>query len=285
MKQLDNIEGEDVLWASLQYKVPPRTTIQLFKNIGNGPIYYALTKSRAFIINGRNDEIILSANITGAYISIINRMKISPGRFFDVHKSHGGLIEVGNVLFIRNGEVIFILTSDENPDLIVKIYESIGKWEEKKKLLSTLPQEKPEISDNNEVVLWRYETYIQNADDILSDLKTVGFSIKDFTPFLGLAKLKRVVYIITNKKAKIVSQKNESEIYFQCNLNDCEIVSVNKVSQPAHIQTILSKNMEYKTYGDIIFITNGKPIMMFNRVQDPDLIIELIEKNQKQNLA
>ncbi len=113
----------------------------------------------------------------------------------------------------------------------------------------------------------------------------MGFSIKDFTPFLGLAKLKRVVYIITNKKAKIVSQKNESEIYFQCNLNDCEIVSVNKVSQPAHIQTILSKNMEYKTYGDIIFITNGKPIMMFNRVQDPDLIIELIEKNQKQNLA
>jgi hypothetical protein len=277
--QLNNIDGEEVIWASKMYKEPPRSSLQLIKSIGKSPIYYALTKSKAYIIKGDN-KIIQSCDVSNASVSIVNRIKVTPSNISARYRSHGQLMEVGTIIFMYAGRVLIDFVDVENPDLVVKIFETKRKSEEKSKISSPPSQKEIDTpNSSNEIELWRYGPVLENKDNLFN-LKVDSMGYFKIVTHQLKGRIK-AIYIVTNKKAKIVS-KDETEIYFEVNLNECDITVTNKNKLPTKIQTIWDKNKNYQIFGDVIFIKEGKPVMMFKSVPDPDSLLDIINKNIRQ---
>ncbi len=276
MPKIDKIEGEEVVWMREIHVEKPNETYLLKKLIFKKTIYYALTRQKAYILEG--NQIVQSADVSKAVISIVNKRK----RAVSLHGSIPITKEIGDVIFMQNGEVLITFEEVPDADTLVKIFESIRKSEK----LENFPVSQPETSIAKEVqenVIWKYgPVYIYN--DNLWKLKKGYMGVKD--SFAFMFKHKKVNYIVTNKQAKIVSEDG-STTYAQIDLQDCVVVSQNSSMMPIYYLGPLREETPRKHWddkvmaGDVIFVKDGKPVMAFEEIPNPDILVDMINNLQK----
>ncbi len=85
---------------------------------------------------------------------------------------------------------------------------------------------------------------------------------------------RKVYYLLSNKRALILDGDKLQEIIAQCNLSECEIVIAN---MPSDYGSFSGVPMEVTPTGDMLFLKDGKIVLKYLKVQDPESVLALIK--------
>ncbi len=297
---LDSIEGEPVIWESRMYEEAPSGLISMIRQAAGEKIIYALTETKAYILSSRGKEVLQSCEINGVTVSIIRRIKV--GR--------GNLEEVGDVLFIKQGRVLMKFIEVEKPDNFVKIFNAKKVSEMKLPTPAptdeTLPISNKSIEQNETSLdnsegktlgneIWRFGPVIRSPkflwtpkEDAMSMTEIIFKNFRE--SFTG--RYVKVFYLITRQKAMVVDAKDETKVYAEVNIDECEMVVQNTRMVPAmgvyksyggrrrDILLLLLLHIRPRNkviIGDILFLCGGVPGLSFGRVPDPEKVVENVK--------
>ncbi len=305
---LDSIEGEPVIWESRMYeKEVPTGMISMIRLAAREKIIYALTKTKAYILSSRGNQVLQSCEINGVTVSIVRRRRTRPSMMGAIH-SGGNLEVVGDVLFIKQGKVLMKFIEVEEPDNFVKIFNAKEVSEMKISTPAptdeTLPISNKSIEQNETALdnsegktlgneIWRFGPVIRSPkflwtpkEDAMSMTEIASKNFRE--SFTG--RYVKVFYVITSQKAMVVNAKDETKVYAEVNIDECEIVvqntrmvtatSVLYGARRRDILLFLLLHIPPKNkvmIGDILFICGGVPGLSFGVVPDPEKVVENVK--------
>jgi hypothetical protein len=137
-----------------------------------------------------------------------------------------------------------------------------------------------EIYSPGEFKLWEGESVGETGIDI----STIAL-IKKGASTLSSAFKPKIVNVLTNKRALVVQrQGNEERVIWECVLERATVSVLNRTKELRNLGSSFRRATSGRavnrdiSLGDVVFFSNGRVGMKFQRVEDPDGVRNVAEK-------